>query len=151
MGDLKHVLVRWVKGKEFETTTESGHHVITDASLQYGGTNHGPSPMELLLGCLGSCTGISVVDILLKKRQAVTAFEMQVEGRIADTYPKVYSDLEVIYFVHGKNISPKAVDEAIALSREKYCSISEMLAKSAKLTMRYEIVEEADSPQNPNA
>lgn len=140
MGDVKHIQIRWVQGKEFEATTESGHRVVTDASAAYGGGNHGPSPMELLLVCLGNCTGISVVDILLKKRQAVTGFELRVDGAGSDTQPKVYTDIEIVYVVHGRGISPKAVEDAISLSKEKYCGISEMLGKTAKITTKYEIL-----------
>ncbi|MFA6506570.1 MAG: OsmC family protein [Treponemataceae bacterium] len=140
MGDVKHIQIRWVQGKEFEATTESGHRVITDAREEFGGKNHGPSPMELLLVCLGNCTGISVADILLKKRQNLTAFELRVDGVGSDTHPKVYTDIEIVYVVHGRDISPKAVEDAIQLSKEKYCGISEMLGKTAKLTTRFEIV-----------
>lgn len=144
MGDVRRVQVRWVDGKEFETTTESGHRVVTDARIQAGGNNHGPSPMELLLSSLGSCSGISVIDILRKKRQAVTGFEMRVEGVVgpADTSPKGYTDIEVVYVVRGKDISPQAVEDAIHLSKTKYCGISTMLGKSANLKSRYEIIPE---------
>ncbi len=143
MSDVRRVQVRWIDGKEFETTTESGHRVVTDARIQAGGNNHGPSPMELLLASLGSCTGISFVDILRKKRQAISSVEIRVEGVIGgDTYPKTYTDLEVVYVVHGKDISPKAVEDAIHLSKTKYCGISAMLAKSANVKTRFEIIPE---------
>ncbi len=140
MGDTKHIAIRWIEGKEFQATTESGHTVTTDAKEAYGGKNHGPSPMELLLACLGNCTGISVIDILTKKRQEISGFELRVEGIISDTHPKVYTDIEVVYILHGKDISPKAAEDAIQLSKEKYCGISEMLGKSARVTTRFEIV-----------
>jgi len=139
MGNTKQVSIRWKEGKEFEATTESGHMVTTDASEVYGGKNHGPSPMELLLVCLGNCTGISVIDILLKKRQMVTGFELRVEAVSSDTHPKVYTDIEIIYILYGDAVSPVAVEDAIRLSKEKYCGISEMLGKSARLKTRFEI------------
>ncbi len=143
MSDVRSVQVQWIEGKEFETTTDSGHRVRTDARIQAGGNNHGPSPMELLLASLGSCTGISFVDILRKKRQAISGVEIRVEGVVGDdTYPKTYTDLEVVYVVHGKDISPKAVEDAIYLSKTKYCGISAMLAKSANLKTRFEIIPE---------
>lgn len=143
MSDVRHVQVKWIDGKEFETTTESGHRVVTDARIQVGGTNHGPSPMELLLASLGSCTGISVVDILRKMRQDITGVEIRVEGVIGgDSVPKTYTDIEVVYVMRGKDISPKAVEDAIHLSKTKYCGISTMLSKSANLTSRFEIIAE---------
>ncbi len=143
MSDVRRVQVRWIDGKEFETTTESGHRVVTDARIQAGGNNHGPSPMELLLASLGSCTGISFVDILRKKRQAVSGVEIHVEGVIGgDNYPKTYTDLEVVYVVHGKDISPKAVEDAIHLSKTKYCGISAMLSQVANVKTRIEIIPE---------
>jgi putative redox protein len=144
VGDVKKVQVRWIEGKEFETTTESGHRIVTDAREHVGGKNHGPSPMDLLLTCLGSCSGISVVDILLKKRQAVTGFEIRVEGIVSELAPKVYTDLELVYQVRGRDISPKAVEDAIQLSKEKYCGISDMLGRSASLKTRFEIIAETD-------
>ncbi len=140
MGDVKLVQIKWIEGKEFEATTESGHKIVTDAREAFGGKNHGPSPMELLLVCLGNCTGISVVDILLKKRLEVAAFDMRVEAVGSDTHPKVYTDIGITYVVHGNGIPPKAVEDAIQLSKEKYCGISEMLGKTAKITTKYEIV-----------
>lgn len=143
MGNVRRVQVHWIDGKEFETKTESGHRVVTDASIQAGGNNHGPSPMELLLASLGSCTGISFVDILRKKRQAITSVEIRVEGVTGgDTVPKIYTDLEVVYVVRGKNVSPKAVEDAIHLSKTKYCGISTMLGKTANLKTRFEIIPE---------
>lgn len=143
MSDVRRVQVRWIDGKEFETTTESGHRLVTDAGTHAGGKNHGPSPMELLLASLGSCTGISFVDILRKKRQAISDVEIHVEGIVAsDTFPKTYTDLEVVYVVHGKDISPAAVEDAIRLSKTKYCGISTMLGKSANVKTRYNIIPE---------
>ena len=136
----KHIAIRWIDGKEFQATTESGHTVTTDAKEVYGGKNHGPSPMELLLACLGNCTGISVIDILLKKRQNVSGFELRVEGITSDMHPKVYTDIGIVYILHGNNISPKAVEDAIQLSKEKYCGISDMLGKSARIKTRFEII-----------
>lgn len=141
MGNSRQVHIRWIEGKAFEGTTESGHKVVTDASEAYGGHNSGPSPMELLLVALGNCTGISVADILVKKRQDLSGFELRVEGIDSEERPKVYTDISIVYVVKGRNISAKAVEDAIALSKEKYCGISAMLSATAKVTTSYEIVE----------
>ncbi len=144
MSDTRRVEVHWVNGKEFETSTGSGHRVVTDARVQAGGNNHGPSPMELLLVSLGSCTGISFVDILRKMRQGVSRVEIHVEGVIGDSEPHVYTDLDVLYIVHGTDISPAAVERAIHLSKTKYCGISAMLSKAANIKTHFEIMNEMD-------
>jgi putative redox protein len=142
MADVKKVAVRWIDGMEFETETGSGHKGVIDASVKAGGKNHGPSPMELLLLGLAGCTGIDVVDILKKKRLAVTGVEVHVEGTRAETHPMVYTDIDVVYIVRGKGIPARAVEQAIHLSEEKYCSAGVMLGKTAKIQHRYEIVAE---------
>jgi putative redox protein len=119
MADVKKVAVRWIDGMEFETKTDSGHTSVIDASVRAGGKNHGPSPMELLLLGLAGCTGIDVVEILQKKRLDVTGVQVQVEGRRADTHPKVYTEIDVVYTIKGKDIPERAVEQAIHLSQEK--------------------------------
>jgi putative redox protein len=139
---IKHATVRWVQGKEFEATTESERRVIMDAPVASGGQNSGPSPMELLLVSLGGCTGMDVVAILRKKQQAVSGVEIRIEAVRAETYPMIYTDITVVYAVRGKDISPKAVEDAIHLSETKYCGVGAMLAKAANLKTRYEIISE---------
>ena len=127
---------------EFSTQTGSGHTGVIDAGLKAGGQNHGPSPMELLLLGMAGCTGIDVVDILRKKRLAVTGLTVHVEGTRAETHPMVYTCIDVVYTVRGKDIPARAVEQAIHLSEEKYCSAGVMLGKTAKIKSRYEIVAE---------
>ena len=141
MADVKKVAVRWIDGMEFETETGSGHKGVIDAGVHAGGKNHGPSPMELLLVGMAGCTGIDVVDILRKKRLNFTGVEVRVEGTRAETHPMVYTDIDVVYTVRGKNIPESAVEQAIRLSEDKYCSAGVMLGKTAKIKHRYEIVE----------
>ncbi len=140
--EVRSAQVRWVEGHEFEGTTGSEHHVTLDSPIKAGGKNHGPSPMELLLLGMAGCTGIDVIDIMKKKRQAVTGLQVRVEGIRADEPPAVYTDIEVVYIVHGKDISPKALEDAIHLSETKYCGAGVMLGKTAKITSRYEIIQE---------
>ena len=97
----------------------------------------GASPMELLLQSLAGCTAMDVVSILQKKRQALTSFQVRVEGERADEHPKVYTKIHLKYNVNGREISEKAVTDAIELSRTKYCSVSAMLAETAEIT--YEV------------
>ncbi|HEX9074563.1 MAG TPA: OsmC family protein [Anaerolineae bacterium] len=140
--EVKTAEARWVEGLEFEGTTGSEHRLTLDAAVNGGGKNHGPSPMELLLLGLAGCTGMDVIDILKKKRQSVSGLQVRVEGIRAEHPPKVYTDIQVTYFVRGKNISPKAVEDAIELSETKYCGAGIMLGKTAKITSHYEIVQE---------
>ncbi|MGE5265284.1 MAG: OsmC family protein [Acidobacteriota bacterium] len=142
MKEVKTAEVRWVEGLEFEGTTGSEHRLTLDAAVKGGGKNHGPSPMELLLLGMAGCTGMDVIDILKKKRQAVGGLQVRVEGIRAEHPPKVYTEIEVTYIVRGKGILPKAVEDAIELSESKYCGAGVMLGKTAKITSRYEIVQE---------
>ena len=99
------------------------------------------SPMELLLLGLAGCTGYDIVSIMKKKRQDLSDLKVQVRGKRADDYPMVYTDIEVKYLFWGKNLSEKAVVQAIELSEDKYCSASVMLGKTAKITSSFEIIE----------
>jgi putative redox protein len=138
----KTASVRWVDGLVFETQTESGHRGYLDSFPKEGETSKGPTPMELILVAVAGCTGMDIVDILRKKRLKITGLEVQVTGTRAETYPMVYTELDVVYRVRGKDIPPSAVEQAIKLSEEKYCSVGVMIGKTAKINSRYEIIAE---------
>lgn len=138
MPNIKTASVKWMDGRAFETLTGSGHHGIIEGADQ----KRGPSPMELLLIGLAGCTAIDVLDILEKKRLNVTGLEVRVEGTRAETYPMVYTRIDVVYLIRGKDIPAHAVEQAIQLSEEKYCSAGVMLGKTAKINHRYEIIAE---------
>lgn len=138
MPNLKTASVKWIEGRAFETSTGSGHPGI----IEGGGQNRGPSPMELVLVGLAGCTAIDVIEILQKKKVDVKGFEVRVEGTRAETIPAVYTCIDVIYTLRGKDIPPRAVEQAIHLSEDKYCSVGAMLGKTAKINSRYEIIEE---------
>jgi putative redox protein len=101
----------------------------------------GISPMELLLLSVAGCTGIDIASILVKKRQPLQDLKVRVRGKRAETYPMVYTDIEVTYLLWGTGIHPKAVEQAIRLSEEKYCSASIMLRAVVKFTSSYHILE----------
>lgn len=103
------------------------------------------SPMELLLLGLAGCTGYDIVSILIKKRQPLTDFKIKVRGKRAETYPMVYTDIEVSYMLWGEGLSEKAVLRAIELSETKYCSASVMLGSTANITSSYQIFETSQS------
>jgi len=133
--------VTWTGGVSFSATTDSGHTVVMDGAPESGGQNRGPRPMELVLVGTGGCTAFDVVHILRKSRQEVTACVAEVEAERAATDPKVFTRIHIHFIVTGRNLDPKKVAHAIELSATKYCSASIMLAKTAKITHDFEVVE----------
>ncbi len=133
--------VIWKGNMSFEGTPSSGFPIWMDTSTENGGLNNGIRPMEMVLVGLGGCTAMDVVSILKKKRQEVTAFEIRVHADRSQEHPKVFTDITLEYVVTGHNIEPVAVERAIELSETKYCSVSAMLGKSAKINTKYTIVE----------
>ena len=133
--------VKLVGEMQFEGEATSGHRLIMDADDGSGGKNKGFRPMELLLVGFGGCSGMDVISILRKKRQNVTGLEMLVKGEKTDGYPKVYKTVHIEYVVTGKDIQKEAVERAVALSLEKYCSVGATLSKAGTITHSYRIVE----------
>ena len=131
--------VTWQGAMRFEGTASSGHTLILDSAPEHGGQNAGFRPMELLLVGLAGCTAMDVISILNKKRVEVTGFEVNVRGERAETHPRVYTRIHVEYVVRGPEIPPQAVERAIQLSEEKYCSASAMLGEVAEITSSYRI------------
>ncbi len=133
--------VRWMDGMSFIAETGSGHLVAMDGAPEAGGRNLAPRPMELVLAGAGGCSAFDVVMILKRGRQQVTACEAKLSAERADTDPKVFTKIHFHYIVKGKALKPDAVERAIKLSAEKYCSASIMLGKTAAITHDWEIVE----------
>jgi len=125
----------WKKKQRFDGIASSGHSIVID-----GDKAAGNSPMELVLIGLCGCTGYDVVSILQKKREPFTSLEVRAEAERATDPPSVYTEIRLIYRLGGK-VSHKAVEDAVRLSKEKYCSVSAMLAKTAKITAEIEYVE----------
>ncbi len=134
--------VTLTKDMQFSGSASSGHTLTMDADKEAGGTNAGFRPMELLLVGFGGCSGMDVISILRKKRQQVTGLEINVKGEKRDSYPKVYKEVHIEYVVKGKGVEKEAVERAIALSLEKYCSVGATLAKAGNITHSYRIIEE---------
>jgi putative redox protein len=118
--------------------TPSGHSILLDTDHA---RNSAPTPMELLLVALGSCTGVDVVSILRKKRQAVSAYRVEVRGERRDEHPRSYKRMEVHHIVTGSNISEQSVAQTIQLSEEKYCSVAATLRPTAEIVSSFEIIE----------
>jgi putative redox protein len=125
----------WIDKQRFNGVASSGHSIVVD-----GDKGTGNSPMELVLIGLCGCTGYDVVSILQKKREAFTSLEVRAEAERAADPPSVYTKIKLIYRIGGK-VSSKAVEDAVRLSKEKYCSVSAMLAKTAKITAEIEYVD----------
>ena len=118
--------------------TPSGHSVLLDTDHT---RNSAPTPMELLLVALGSCTGVDVVSILRKKRQDVSAYRVEVRGERRDQHPRSYKRMAVHHIVTGRNISEQSVAQAIQLSEEKYCSVAATFRPTAEIVSSFEIIE----------
>jgi putative redox protein len=125
----------------FVAETGSGHMVAMDGAPEAGGRNLAPRPMELLLAGAGGCTSFDVVMILKRGRQEVTGCEVKIEAQRADADPKVFTRLDFHFIVTGRNLKSEAVERAVKLSAEKYCSASIMLGKTAEIHHTWEIVE----------
>ncbi len=134
--------VTLLKDMQFGGKATSGHTLIMDADNEAGGANAGFRPMELLLVGFGGCSGMDVISILRKKRQQVSGLEINVKGEKRDNAPKVYKEVHIEYVVKGRGVEKEAVERAIALSLEKYCSVGATLAKAGTITHSYRIVEE---------
>jgi len=125
----------WIEKQRFNGVATSGHSIIVD-----GDKAAGNSPMELVLIALCGCTGYDVVSILQKKREPFTSLEVRAAAERAAGPPSVYTEIKLIYRIGGK-VSRKAVEDAVRLSKEKYCSVSAMLEKTAKITAEIEYVD----------
>ncbi len=133
-------------GMGFVAETGSGHTVMMDgapdaAKPENGGLNLAPRPLELLLAGTGGCTAYDVVLILKRGRHAVQGCTVKLTAERAEVDPKVFTKINMHFTLSGKGLPPAAVERAIAMSHEKYCSARIMLAKSAEITTSFELVE----------
>jgi putative redox protein len=124
----------WQQDNLYKGISENGNTILFDADSAHA---HGPSPMEAVLMALCGCTSVDVVSILKKKRQPLTGLRVSATAEQAETAPRVFTKIKLTYAVSGK-LSRKAVQDAVALSKNTYCSVSKMLEKAA--TIDYEIV-----------
>lgn len=134
--------IKFVDNMQFIGTADSGHAVVMDGPPSVGGNNTGAKPSELLLLGFGGCSGMDVISILRKKKQDVSGLEMNVNGEIASSHPKRFTDIHIEYVITGKDISEEAVQRAIELSLDRYCTVGATIGKAAKITHSYKIVQE---------
>ena len=135
--------VKWVEERTFVGEYGTGHKLVLGSRATPDGPTPGPSPMELVLIGTGGCTAVDIVLILEKGRQAVEDCVVVLEAERATTDPKVFTRIHMHFVVKGRNLSAAKVERAIALSAEKYCSASAMLAHTATITHYFEVVDTA--------
>ncbi len=135
--------VHWTPGTGmgFVAETGSGHMLTMDGAADGGGRNLAPRPMETVLAGSGACTAYDVVLILKRGRHDVRGCEVRLDAERASTDPKVFTRIRMHFVVSGKGLDAKAVQRAVALSHEKYCSASAMLAKTAAIETSFELRE----------
>jgi putative redox protein len=136
--------VKWIEEVSFVAETESGHTVLVDGAPEAGGRNLGPRPMELVLAGTVACTAFDVVWILRKARQPVATCVVEAEAERAPVDPKVFTRIHLKYRITGSGLNREQVERAVRLSKEKYCSATLMLAKTAEVT--FEIAVDSKPP-----
>ncbi len=135
------VRAKWVEGVSFVGESETGHAVVIDGSPEHGGRNLGMRPMELVLLGAAACTAFDVVLILRKARQPIADCTVDAEAERAKADPKVFTRIHLKYAVAGRGLDPRAVERAVKLSKDKYCSATLMLARTAEITFEIAIVD----------
>ncbi|HEX8197894.1 MAG TPA: OsmC family protein [Pyrinomonadaceae bacterium] len=129
-------------GNEFYIgVSPSNHAVSIDTNHE---RNAAPTPVELLMIAVGACTAVDVVSILKKKRQDVTDYRVEVKGMRREEHPRAFTKLEVHHIVRGRAVSSEAVERAVKLSDEKYCSVAATVRPAAEIVTTFEILEEGD-------
>ncbi|MFH2038849.1 MAG: OsmC family protein [Chloroflexota bacterium] len=133
----------WKGGMDFIGYNEAGGQVQMTTINGVPGVG----PMQLLLAGLAGCTGMDIVSILQKKKINLTDFKVEVEGLRADTYPMIWTDINIMYLLWGESIKMRDVEQAIKLSEDKYCSASIMLGKSARIKSGYKILKPGETTE----
>jgi putative redox protein len=135
--------IKWVEDRTFVGESGTGHSIVLGTSHGDSERTPGPSAMELVLIGLGGCTAYDVVSILEKGREAIEDVTVELDADRAEQPPKVFTRIHLHFVVKGRGLAPAKVERAIALSAEKYCSASAMLAKTAAITHDFEVVDTA--------
>jgi len=135
----KKAYIKQINGITFAGKTDSNHWIMMDGPEEFGGSNAGIRPKELLLLGLGGCTGNDVVSILKKKRIPVEDFEINIVTEVAEEHPQVFTKLNLEYVFYGENLPIKDIERAIELSLTKYCSVTKMLEKAVEISHSYRI------------
>ena len=140
MSPVKKMVLAWQGNYRFTAKNEKGLSVNFDAPIPNGGEETALSPMENVLASLAACSSYHVVSILRKKRQDFSDYSVEMTADRRDEPPRVFTSIHLKYIIKGKNISEEAVETAIRLSEDKYCSVGGMLKNTAEITSSYEIM-----------
>lgn len=130
--------VRYAGDEFFIATPPSGHAQVIDTK---GDRHAAPTPVEMLLVSVAACTAADVISILLKKRQDVKDYNVEITGERKEDHPRAFIKFHVHHIVHGRGVSEKAVADAVELSDTKYCSVAATVRPTAEITTSYEVIE----------
>lgn len=133
--------VRWIGDMSFVGETGSGHSAVMDGSPDHGGRDLAPRPMEMVLLGLGGCSAFDVVAMLKKSRQDISDCRVELTAQRADTVPAVFTAIHMKFLVQGVQLQAAKVERAVALSAEKYCSVSRMLEPTVAISHEFVILE----------
>ncbi len=139
--EVKKAYLKQIKGISFVGKTDSNHWITVDGPEEFGGSNAGIRPKELILLGLAGCTASDVVSILQKKRVKLDDFEINISAETSDDHPIIYKNINLEYVFYGNDIQAKDVERAIELSSTKYCGVTAMLEKTVNITNNYKIVD----------
>ena len=143
MSVQKKIDLEWKTNLQFEAKNPKGLSVDFDVPLAHGGDETALSPMENVLASLAACSSLNVLIILKKKRQKLTSYKIEATAdKKTDSPPKVFTKIHLKHILKGENINPIALEKAIDLSEQKYCSVAAMLKQSVEITSSYEILQE---------
>lgn len=140
--------IKWIEGVRFVGEAGSGHALVIEGSPEHGGRDLGMRPMELVLLGMAACTAFDIVQILKKARQPVADCVVEAAAERAPVVPKVFTKIHLNYRVAGRGLDAHHVERAAALSKEKYCSATQMLAKTAVITHEVTLVEGDRVPES---
>ena len=141
--------IKWIDGVSFVGESGSGHAIVIDGAPEHGGRNVGVRPVELLLMGAAACSAFDVVHILKKARQPIVDCVVEAEGERAETDPRVFTKIHLKFAVAGRGLEARHVERAVKLSKDKYCSATIMLAKTAEITCEIDVVEGDRVPNRP--
>jgi len=139
---METVTVKLLGNMQFLGSDEDGLTVMMDASPDLGGENKGIRPVALLLISLAGCSGMDIISILRKKKQTITGYEIKVSGERREEHPRIFTKIKVEHIVRGENIDPRAVERAVQLSTDTYCSVMAMLKQTADIDVAFRIESE---------
>jgi len=131
--------VTWLDHMAMVAKSGSGHEIVLDAAAEHGGEDRGARPKELTLLSLGGCTGLDVISIMQKMQVPFTRFSVDLEADTSKEHPQVFTEIRLIYRTDGEGVLREKVDRAIQLSQERYCGVTHMLNKTAKIVLISEI------------